>query len=771
MNTIGRYQLVEKLGQGGMGVVYRAFDPLLQRVVAVKLIGAIDADAELRERFFREARAAGQLSHKNIITIYDLGEHEGQPFLAMEFLEGQDLQQRLAAKTPMTLARKLDLAIEICEAIEYAHVHGVVHRDIKPANIFITTHGIAKILDFGLARLITSELTNSNMMMGTLNYMAPEQVRGERADHRSDIFSTGVVLYEVFGGRKAFEGDSFGATLYKILQDVPEPLRNIDANLPCELEMVVERALDKNRESRYQHMSEMLGELTAYRQRLVLLNSPASGQLSTETGRVPSDPPRPTAVPTPSSGMPGVGSAAQRIAHDAPTIASTPITPLPAMSAPDSSRPSSGAPITGQVPQPTRRPWILGAGAAALILAAALAAWVIRRDTTPPPQAAQAPAADAGALATQQAIANRLEQASLALQAGDEAEAQKQADAVLAMSPGHAEARRIRDRAQQAADTASRSLASARDLFAAGRYDEASRAAGEVLAVEPGNADAKRLMDDSAARSQGKGAEDARARTTRAKNAATGAGAPTLAAPAYNAALAAEREAASLFKRGRQAEAMAKFWEASGLFRSAEVTAQTEAAARAERARMAAERKTAEPPAREGTAAPAAPKPAPPPPPPTITPFPSTTGIPLPPSTVPVTPPAPPPAATQRPAPTELSLPAASPTSGIQEILDRYESALESKNLEALKRLWPGLGGTQESAIRYEFQNASRIEVDIVNPQITTNGTSATVTFTRRYQLQTVDGQRLRTDTRTTMSLHRSGTSWTIDQIRFDPVK
>src|SRR5688500_15413852 len=269
--NIGRYQLVEKLGQGGMGVVYRAFDTLLQRVVAVKLIsGSIEAGSEQRERFFREARAAGQLSHKNIITIHDLGEHEGQPYLAMEFLQGEDLQQRMTSQVPMTLARKLELAIEICEGIEYAHDHGVIHRDIKPANIFLTTSGTAKILDFGLARLITSELTDSNMMMGTLNYMAPEQVRGERADHRSDIFSTGVVLYELFGGRKAFEGDSFGATLYKILEEVPEPLRNLDDSLPAAIIAVVERALEKPRERRYPHMSEMVAELVAYRQQLML---------------------------------------------------------------------------------------------------------------------------------------------------------------------------------------------------------------------------------------------------------------------------------------------------------------------------------------------------------------------------------------------------------------------------------------------------------------------------------------------------------------------
>ena len=184
METFGRYQLQEKLGQGGMGVVYRAFDTVLHRIVALKLVlSPEDLDPEMRERFFREARAAGHLTHKNVVTVYDLGEHEGKPYLAMEFLQGEDLQRRLARPERMSLARRLDLASEICQGVEYAHSHGVIHRDIKPANIYITEDGGAKILDFGLARLITSQLTQSNMLMGTLNYMAPEQVRGERALH------------------------------------------------------------------------------------------------------------------------------------------------------------------------------------------------------------------------------------------------------------------------------------------------------------------------------------------------------------------------------------------------------------------------------------------------------------------------------------------------------------------------------------------------------------------------------------------------------------
>ena len=733
MNTIGRYELVEKLGQGGMGVVYRAFDPLLQRVVAVKLIGSIEANDELRERFFREARAAGQLTHKNIITIYDLGEHEAQPFLAMEFLEGQDLQQRMAAHIEMTLARKLDLGIEICEGLEYAHAHGVIHRDVKPANIFITTAGTAKILDFGLARLITSELTNSNMMMGTLNYMAPEQVRGERADHRSDIFSTGVVLYEVLGGRKAFEGDSFGATLYKILQEVPEPLRNIDGTIPPALVAIVERALEKGREDRYQTMSDMLRDLIAYRQQLMLTYSPAFGQST--------------------------------LGPDAATIAAVPATPLPVLASgvgrPQTPTIAQPPPALPQAAQLSRRHAALGITVAAAAIIVALAVWMNRGDEPAVPPPTPVTTGDTAAAANQREIASRLEQASKALQAGDEATAQKHADAVLAISPGNPEAQRLRDRARQTSETVTRGLTRARDLFAAGRFDDASQAAGEVLAVEPGNAEAKRLMDDGAARSRGKGADEARSRAARAKGSAVAAGAPALAAAAYASAVSAEREAAGLYKRGHLAEAMGKFWEASGLFRSAEVAAQTEAGARTARARTqpAPERKPADP-------LPQIPS----------TPISPTTGLPLP----SVTPPAPPPpvqqAAPQQPAspqtaPAEPAPPAPLPASGVIEVLNRYRAALENRSLDALKRVWPGLSGAQESALRSDFQNAARIEVDIMSPQIAINGTNATATFIRGYQVHTKDGQRLRTETRTTMSLQRSGNVWVIEHIRYEAVK
>jgi tetratricopeptide (TPR) repeat protein len=401
----------------------------------------------------------------------------------------------------------------------------------------------------------------------------------------------------------------------------------------------------------------------------------------------------------------------------------------------------------------------LVASLAAIVILGVLLIWVLTRDRAPAPQTAVTKS-DAPADTTQQDIANRLEQASRALQAGDEIAAQRHADAVLSISPGHAEARRLRDRAVQATETVTRNLATARGLFAAGRYDEASRAAGEVLAVDPDNAEARRLMDEGAARSRGKGAEEARARTVRARNAAAAAGASKLAAAAYTAAAAAEADASSLYKRGRLAEAMAKFWEASGLFRSAEIAAQTEAAARTERTRIAqAERKPAEP-ARETAPPPAAPL------------APSTT-LPPPSLTPPVPPAVPAPASPpqQAPPPPETAAQPASPTSGINEVLDRYEAALESRSLESLKRLWPSLGGAQQAAIRDEFQNTTRIEVEIGSPQINVTGTTATVSFLRTYQLYTVDGQRPRSQSRATMNLRRSGTTWVIDQIRFELLK
>ena len=266
ISTIGRYQILERLGQGGMGVVYRAFDPQIERTVAIKVISAQLVDQpEQRERFFREARAAGRLAHRNIITIFDLGEDRGQPYIAMEYVQGQALDVRMRTGEPLTLSQKLAIIADICDALAFAHGAGIIHRDMKPANVMLTTTGSVRILDFGLARLVTSELTRSNIVVGTMNYMAPEQVRAEPIDHRADVFSVGVLLYELLSGRKAFEADSFAATMYKVLQDRPAPLESLGHALPAELMTVVDRAIEKDREQRYQSMGDMLLDLQLVR--------------------------------------------------------------------------------------------------------------------------------------------------------------------------------------------------------------------------------------------------------------------------------------------------------------------------------------------------------------------------------------------------------------------------------------------------------------------------------------------------------------------------
>jgi tetratricopeptide (TPR) repeat protein len=574
----------------------------------------------------------------------------------------------------------------------------------------------------------------------------------------------------LFGGRKAFEGDSFGATLYKILEEVPEPLLNLDATLPPAVIAIIERALEKARDDRYPSMSEMLRDLSLYRQQYLLANTPPLGAPSDVT-RVPSDLPRRSVVGplSPSSGTP---AQPPMLAHDAPTIAAP--TPVPV------GNPGSGnRPVTAMSPDagsgsftasPSRTRTLVATVIGVSVLVVALAVWGFLKNSGSDTRPEANPAAAPSAQETQQAIASRLEQASKALQSGDQAEAERQADAVLAISPGHPEASALRDRARQATDTVQRGLASARELMTSGRFEEASRAAGEVLSVDPNNEEAKNLINDAATRSSGRGVEQARQRMTTSKNAAIAAAASKLAAAPYGAALAAEREAQSLYKQEKMAEAVVKFSEATGLFRSAEIAAHTEAAARKERARAEAS-KPAPPAESEKTPEP---KPEPIAPPLPTTPVPPVAGAgTLPKSSsvaVPQPPPSAPPPPAPQPAPAEAR-PAPSATALITEVLEQYESALERRDLAALKRVWPSLGGTQEAAIRSDFRNSKRIEVEIVSPQIAVGDDTATVRFLRRYTFDSVEGPTYQSQSNTTMTLQRNGNTWAITQIQYVPVR
>jgi eukaryotic-like serine/threonine-protein kinase len=297
--TISHYRVLDGLGGGGMGLVYRAEDVKLGRQVALKFLPEESAkDPAALKRFEREARSASALEHPNICPIYEFGEHEGQPFLVMQLLEGQTLRELISAaddeKVPLELSAMLDLAIQIADGLDAAHRRGIIHRDIKPANIFVTSQGQAKILDFGLAKLAVVAvarngvepqpgddgevaegtprqalppatpdpfLTRTGMAMGTAGYMSPEQVRGEKLDARTDLFSFGLVLYEMATRQRAFKGETGPVLQEAILNQTPRPVRELNARIPAKLEAIINKALEENREARYPSASEMRAEL------------------------------------------------------------------------------------------------------------------------------------------------------------------------------------------------------------------------------------------------------------------------------------------------------------------------------------------------------------------------------------------------------------------------------------------------------------------------------------------------------------------------------
>ncbi|UCF79178.1 MAG: protein kinase [Candidatus Eiseniibacteriota bacterium] len=276
--TISHFNILENLGEGGMGVVYKALDAKLKRTVALKFLTpqALGSEDE-RIRFIHEAQAAAALNHPNICTIYEIDEADGQTFISMECVEGQSLKERISSG-PLTLDEAITIATQVAEGLQKAHEKDIVHRDIKSANIMITSDGQTKIMDFGLAKLAgVTKVTKTGTTMGTIAYMSPQQARGEPVDHRTDIWSLGVVLHEMLTGRLPFRGDHDAAVFYSITNSDPEPLTNLRSDIPLEFERIVEKALAKDPEKRYERVEELIDELRALRERLDVL--PKRGRL------------------------------------------------------------------------------------------------------------------------------------------------------------------------------------------------------------------------------------------------------------------------------------------------------------------------------------------------------------------------------------------------------------------------------------------------------------------------------------------------------------
>ena len=263
---LGKYELHQLLGEGAMGIVWKAYDTVLRRYVALKLLSSsFRKTKDMQERFLREARAAGAIQHANIVTVYDLGESEGQLYIAMELVEGRDLSDMIALRDPLALERKLDITMEVLAGLHFAHQRGVIHRDVKPSNVRIMPDGRIKIMDFGIARLQKADATGSGAIVGTPTYMAPEQITNGAITAATDVFSVGCLLYELLCYRRPFEAESVHGVLYQVLTTEPRPLRTVAPSIPAALERVVAKAMNKVPHERYESAGQMMSTLQQIR--------------------------------------------------------------------------------------------------------------------------------------------------------------------------------------------------------------------------------------------------------------------------------------------------------------------------------------------------------------------------------------------------------------------------------------------------------------------------------------------------------------------------
>jgi serine/threonine-protein kinase len=394
----GKYEVVGKIGVGGFGEVYKGRDPYIKRLVAIKT--CTSDDDNIRSRFFREAEIAGNLHHRHITTIYDFGIEAELPYLVQEFLTGEDLDGIIARKEQIPLPQKLRHLLQVARGLEYAESQGVVHRDIKPANIRILADGTAKIMDFGIAKLLHQEsgLTRTGMTVGTAAYLAPEQVKGEAVDHRTDIFSFGVLSYELITGSRPFRGQTFSAVLYQILTDEPAPVPGLCANCPPKLTRIIEQCMEKdpaNRPAGFSEVVQTLGQLS--REFPVEAEAERTAEIPARRAAASSRPAEAPGEP-PEAETPPDSSLVETMVTDLPLRRTEPEAtvqldtasmrsqeatleqPTVAAATDESPPPAQGSPShhpQPRSPQPRKRaPWGIGL-AALLVLAAAGGAWYV----------------------------------------------------------------------------------------------------------------------------------------------------------------------------------------------------------------------------------------------------------------------------------------------------------------------------------------------------------------------------------------------------------
>jgi len=589
-----------------MGVVYKALDPKIDRILAIKTISArLDEEPDLQERFRQEARSAARLSHQNIITIYDYDEEEGLAYLAMEYLEGEDLKSKIRNRASLSLDEKLRIMAEVCEGLSHAHKMGIVHRDVKPGNIFITTSGEVKILDFGLARLASSDLTKTGVSMGTPAYMSPEQLRSEKVDFRSDIFSAGVLFYELLTYKRPFHGNSDFAISIKILQQEPDPIEIHNSSIPPDVSAIVLRALAKERSARYRGMDEMVGALGQAR----TLNEkfahiPVAPQTPPGTHVTPVQEQKPTPPSPRTRSAESVKAAGHGTPGPAPPIAGDPRGTETVI--------TSGK---GIITSPIRGHLLLAAGALVIGLALVVAAFFYYRQAPLESPGNGVRIAAAGALlekqqfeeaivllqgvltlepenerarqvferaVQQQKVANLLEQARELADQKHYEDSRAVLNQILAVDPNHRRALALRDNMASAIAATGRPavkakpiaplLAQARTMKIAGKLKEAQSLVAGILKIQPYNPEALSLGNEIAAglETEQQMADEAMNEMDQLKSRALSARASILSTGLFDQALEIENHGRNAYQGANYPSARNSFGTASELFRRAE---------------------------------------------------------------------------------------------------------------------------------------------------------------------------------------------------------
>ena len=700
--TIGRYRVVRLIAHGGMGSLYLARDPAIDRVIAIKLLQEGFDDEAARERFAREARATGGLRHPNIVTVFDVGEHQNRPFIAMEFVPGETLEQLIRRRAPLSMADRLTILEDVCAGLHFAHTGGILHRDIKPANVILDVSGTVKILDFGLARASDSGITRAGDQLGTLNYMSPEQVIGSRLDHRSDVYAVGVLAYELISYEKAFPGTIHDGTMYRILNSIVTPLDTVMPGVDPEIPKIVERAMLKEPDRRYQNLDLLREDFAALRNRLGDLE-PAAIDADAPTALEPGG-------ASPLTPMPGRRARARALAGVA-RDSSPLMQEAPASSAGTYAPGSAGeltVPTAGR--RKTRHLATAGAVAAAFLLILAIAFY---RSAAPAPPQSPASAAP---------------------------QPPAQASAPTPSSPTSAsDDRRAIDERLDAI------RATARRQVAAGQRPQLLDTLSAGLVLDGSDRELNGLIDELK--------RGARQLAVQARANASRAGATEASSIEFRDGRAREREGEALDRSGDRAQAIRALWAATESYdRAARGTAQSAAlpAAPAPAAPQAL------PPVAKVEPTPPPPERQPPPAPPAA---PSVDKPPQPPLPV-----KPDPSTTAAPA--EIARDArASDIAAIQETLRRYADAYRSRDIAAVGKVLPSLSPQQLRSLDKDFSNYRSYDVEVAAPRIVVDRDTATASGPVTRSFVTRNGVAGGHTVATTFHLKKIDGSWVIERL------